>query len=211
MHKTLLKALNNRYATKLFDSEKRISNLDLETIIESVRLTPTAFGLQLMKLVIVENKNTRQELLKHSYDQKQIVDASHLLILCKEAKFEKKHIEEYIQNISETRNVNIRDLDGFKKMLINYRNSLDDSSLNEWIKNQVYIALGNLLTSCAILGIDSCPMEGFNNEKYDEILNLNELNLNSVLTIPIGYSSSNDSHLSIKKVRRLQKDFVIIK
>ena len=195
----------------MFDSEKRISNLDLETIIESVRLTPTAFGLQLMKLVIVENKNTRQELLKHSYDQKQIVDASHLLILCKEAKFEKKHIEEYIQNISETRNVNIRDLDGFKKMLINYRNSLDDSSLNEWIKNQVYIALGNLLTSCAILGIDSCPMEGFNNEKYDEILNLNELNLNSVLTIPIGYSSSNDSHLSIKKVRRLQKDFVIIK
>jgi nitroreductase/dihydropteridine reductase len=211
MQQTLLKALNKRYATKLFNPEKKINAIDLETIIESVRLTPTSYGLQLMKLVVVENKELREELLLHSYNQRQVVEASHLLILCRESKFSEVHIEDYIRNISKTRDINIKDLNGFKEMLFNYKNSLTDAATLEWINNQIYIALGNLLTSCAIIGIDTCPMEGFNPKKYDEILNLNKLNLNAVLTIPIGYSSSKDPYLSMKKVRRLKKDFLIIK
>ena len=161
MHKTLLKALNQRYATKQFDSDKKISQKDLDTLIESIRLTPTSYGLQLMKVVVVEDKKTREELLKHSYHQHQIVDASHLIILCREKTFEISHINEYISNISTIRNINIEELEGFKKMLFSFKNSLTPEKQINWLNNQIYIALGNLLTSCAILDIDSCPMEGF--------------------------------------------------
>lgn len=211
MHKTLLKVLNQRYATKQFDSDKKISETDLETLLESLRLTPTSFGLQLMKVIVVENKDTRVELLKHSYNQRQVVDASHLLVLCRESSFKESHINDYISNISSTRNTNIDKLDGFKEMLINFKDSISEEKQITWMNNQIYIALGNLLTSCAILGLDSCPMEGFITEKYDSVLNLTNDNLNAVLVIPVGYASENDTYKTLKKVRREKNDFVVVK
>ncbi len=211
MHKTLLRALNNRYATKQFDTEKKVSQQDIDTILESLRLTPTSFGLQLMKVIVVENKITRQELLTHSYNQNQVVDASHLLVLCREKSFLDKHIDDYISNISSTREIELNNLAGFKTMLQNFKESTSREEQINWMNNQIYIALGNLLTSCAILGIDSCPMEGFVTEKYNTVLNLTNDQLEAVLTIPIGYSSPNDSYKSLKKVRRKKNDFVIVK
>jgi len=211
MHKTLLNALQNRYATKLFDANKKISQQDLNTILESLRLTPTAFGLQLMKVIVVENKSLRKQLLKHSFNQNQIVDASHLLVLCREEKFDNHHIDTYIHNLCDCRNQNITDLDGFKKMLLNYKNNLSIKETENWMKHQVYLALGNLLTSCALLNIDSCPMEGFIPESYNKILNLVKIGLSPVLVVPIGYSSENDKYKMLKKVRKSKNDFVIVK
>tara|TARA_B100000809_G_scaffold243218_1_gene268023 strand:- start:767 stop:1402 length:636 start_codon:yes stop_codon:yes gene_type:complete len=211
MHKTLLQALNNRYATKKFNSTKKISNRDFETLIESLRLTPTSYGLQLMKVVVVENKKIREELLKYSYNQKQVVDASHLIVLCREKSFDDIHISDYISNISTTRNIELEKLDGFKTMLSSFKESTSEKEQINWMNNQIYIALGNLLTSCAILGIDSCPMEGFQVKKYNSVLNLTNDGLEAVLTIPIGYSSSEDTYKDVKKVRRTTNDFLIVK
>ena len=211
MHKTLLDSLKKRYATKLFDNSKKISPQDLETILESLRLTPTAFGLQLMKVVVVENKDLRKQLLPYSFNQNQIVDASHLLVLCREEKFDDRHIDNYIQNLCDCRNQKFSDLEGFKSMLLNYKVNLTTHEIENWMTNQVYLSLGNLLTSCALLNIDTCPMEGFIPQKYNEILNLSKIGLSSVLVIPIGYSSKNDKYKSVKKVRRSKNNFVIVK
>ena len=211
MHKTLLEALNNRYATKLFNSTKKISDQDLDTLLEAIRLTPTAFGLQLMKVVVVENKDLRQELLQHSFNQKQVIDASHLLVLCRETEFSTKHINDYISNVSSCRNQSIEKLDGFKKMLMGYKNNLTIEQTEHWMKHQVYIALGNLLTACALLNIDACPMEGFLTDEYDKVLNLTNLGLTSVLVIPVGFSLKSDPYKTNKKVRKAKNDFVIMK
>ncbi|HIP35501.1 MAG TPA: NAD(P)H-dependent oxidoreductase [Crocinitomix sp.] len=213
MNTTLIKALKKRYATKQFDASKKISEKDLQTIIEAVRLTPTSYGLQLMKLVVVKDATLRQTLLKYSYNQNQVVDASHLLVLCNEKEFNLKHIDDYIKTIAETRNLDIegKQLQGFKKTLQNFKNSQTKESIYNWMKNQQYIALGNLLTSCALLGIDACPMEGFIPEKYDEILELDKENLQAVLVIPIGYASDKDKNKTLKKVRRSTNEFVVYK
>ena len=210
MGKNIIESLNNRYATKIFDTNKRITQDHLNIIVEAVRLTPTSFGLQLMKLVIVENKDLRKELLLHSFGQNQVVDASHLIILCREKIANKSHISDYISNVATTRNLSIDSLNNFKNMMENYVFSMSDSDRNEWMNKQVYIALGNLLTTCAILKIDSCPMEGFKPNEYSKTLSLEEKNLEAVLVIPVGYRSENDKNAIAKKVRRLESEFKII-
>jgi nitroreductase len=213
MNQTLIEALNKRYATKLFDNTKIISPKNLETIIEAARLTPTSYGLQLMKIVVVKNPVIRQNLLEHSYNQKQIVDASHLLVLCTHSSFNTKHIDDYINNIAKTRaqDSNSKQLQGFKQMLEGFRQNSNSEKLEKWMKNQQHIVLGNLLTCCALLDIDACPMEGFVPHKYDEILELEKENLKSVLVVPIGYASENDKYKTLKKVRLATSDFVIYK
>jgi len=213
MNHTLIKALNKRYATKLFDKTKKVSSSDLETLLDVARLTPTSYGLQLMKIVVVNDDETRQKLLEQSYGQKQVVDASHLLVLCSNASFDSQHINDYIENIAFTReqDINGKQLQGFKGMLEAFRNNSKPNTLDHWMKNQQYIVLGNLLSACALLNIDACPMEGFVPHKYDEILELDKDNLKSVLVLPIGYSSSEDKYKHQKKVRLALKDFVIYK
>ncbi len=209
MRDQLINALNARYATKVFDGSKKISEADLNALIEAVRLTPTSYGLQLMKTVLVEDKKLRKALLKHSFGQEQVVDASHLMVLCREKIVDKSHIGDYIQNIATTRNLEVEHLAGFERMMNNSILPLPENEQNAWMDNQVYIALGNLLTACAILGVDACPMEGFVANKYNELLGLDELNLAAVLVVPIGYRSATDKNAKIKKVRRPNEQFLV--
>ncbi len=211
MNKLIEESLQKRYATKMFDSTKKINQKDIDTLIESIRLAPSSYGLQLMKLVIVENVEIRKELLKHSYHQNQIVDASHLFILCTEREFLQEHIEEYVENISKIRNIDKNDLSGYKSLLEKTKDSYSYSEAKNWMEKQVYIALGNLLTTCALLSIDACPIEGFENLKYDEILGLNNEGLHSIIVVPVGKSHELDKYKTLKKVRRPKKDFVIVK
>ncbi len=160
-------------------------------------------------MVVVETPAIRAQLFEHSFNQHQVKDASHLLVLCREKIIEESHINAYISTIANTRETPIERLDGFKNMLINSVLSMSDEHSKIWMDKQVYIALGNLLTSCATLNIDSCPMEGFDMEAYDDILRLDTLNLTSILTIPVGYRSEDDKNASVKKVRRAATDFII--
>ena len=209
METNLLNSLQSRYAVKKFDSTKKLTDEQLNEVIEAARLTATSFGIQLMKLVLVENKELREKLVDCSFGQRQVVDASHLLVLCRERDLDLDHIEEYIQNISKTRNVEEDTLSGFKnamsKSILTKRK--EDQIL--WMDKQIYIALGNLLTVCAVMGIGACPMEGFIPDEYDEILGLADQNLASVLVLPIGFGAADDPNATRKKVRRTEEQFVV--
>ena len=209
MDKVLINALNNRYATKKFNPDKKVLPKDLDAILEAIRLTPTSYGLQLMKVVVVENKALRELLLGESFGQNQIVEASHVLVLCREKNVDENHIQAYISNIAITRESPTENLEGFKNMMVNSILGMSQTDQIEWMDKQVYIALGNLLTACALLGIDSCPMEGFKVDGYDKILELGKMNLTANLVIPIGYRSDTDKNAKIKKVRRSKDDFII--
>ncbi|MGB1103581.1 MAG: NAD(P)H-dependent oxidoreductase [Crocinitomicaceae bacterium] len=205
----LIKALNSRYATKKFDPTKKLSDEVVNQVIEAARLTPTSYGMQLMKLVVVENPKLRELLVSASFGQNQVKDSSHLLVLCREKEVEQIHIDNYISNIAETREQEFDQLSGFKNALEKSILTKSAEQNGDWMNRQVYIALGNILTSCAVLGIDSCPMEGFVPEEYDRILNLEDKGLKSVLVIPIGFRAADDYNAKNKKVRRSTADFLV--
>lgn len=209
MSNQLINALSERYAVKKFDPNKKLSNEQLDTLIEATRLTATSYGLQLMKLILVESKEIREKLVECSFGQRQVADASHLLVLCREKDIDLDHIQEYIDNISATRKVEGEKLDDFKNMMS--RTILTKSKTDQeiWMDKQIYIALGNLLTSCAVMGVGACPMEGFIPDEYDEVLGLADKNLASVLVLPIGFAAEDDPNAKNKKVRRTEEQFVI--
>ncbi len=209
MNKTIIDALNYRYATKKFDPTKKLDNEQIDALIETARLTATSYGMQLMKLVVVENQDIKDKLVEASYGQKQVSDASQVLVLCREKNFDESLIQGYINNIAQIRAVELDKLEGFKNAMSGNLLNKPKSELEVWMNNQVYITLGKLMMTCALLKIDSCPMEGFQPDKYDKILNLSEKNLTAVLVLPVGYRSEEDKNSKAKKVRRLQEDFLI--
>ena len=141
-------------------------------------LTATSYGLQPYKLVVLSNKKTQNQLVKHSWNQQQIGQASHLFIITVPKQISTIEVDEYFKLVQEIRNTPDNIIEPFKKMLSNSISNKSDEELFHWMKNQAYLALGNLMTVAANEKIDSCPMEGFSPEKYDEVLGLDSLNLN---------------------------------
>ena len=207
--KNIIEALNWRYATKKFDPTKKLNESQVNDLLEAVRLTATSYGLQAMKAVLVNDAAKREELVEYSFGQKQVKDASHLIVLCREKELKLEHVQGYMEDISALRGTPIDKLDGFKNMIVNSILTKDVEDQEEWMNKQVYIALGQLLTACAALNIDSCPMEGFLPKEYDRVLGLAEMNLASVLVIPVGYRAEDDANASNKKVRRSKEKFVV--
>ena len=202
----IIESMNWRYATKKFDPEKKISENDLAIIKESLRLTASSYGLQPIKFLFVSDPEIREQLVVASYGQRQVAEASHLLVICVTDELGEKEIEEYMHLISKTRGIDPDKLTGFSKMINNSTKYMEPEQLRQWIASQAYIALGQLLLTCATLRIDSTPMEGFIKEEYDRILNLKEKNLRSVLVCPIGYRHSEDPNLTREKVRKSTDD-----
>lgn len=207
----LLQKLQWRYATKQFDTTKKISDETLNVLLESMRLSPSSFGLQWRWFVVVTDQETRQKLLPYTRGQSQVVDASHLLVLCRRTDVDSDFVHRYLQNLATARGVEIDKLDGHKNMLLWFLEGKNDLQLNEWLSKQAYIPLGFLLSACAMLGVDSCPMEGFDPAKYNEILGLAEHNLASCTVVPIGYRSSDDKYASMTKARFATEDLIVYK
>jgi nitroreductase len=201
----IIEDLNWRYATKKFDQTKKIAFEDLETIKESLRLTPSSYGLQPIKYVFIEDSDLRKELREKSFNQSQITDASHLLVICSMRKITEEYIDNYIQNMANIRSVSIDSISGFGNYIKREILPLEKEKVAEWNAKQAYIALGQLLHTCATLRIDATPMEGFQKEAYDEILKLKHQGLQSVLVCPMGYRSEEDPNQALKKVRRSQE------
>jgi len=198
-----------RYAVKKFDQNKSLTEAQISILKEVFNLTATSYGLQPVKLVVVKNKEIQQRLVAHSWNQQQVVDASHLLVLCVQNELTSEDIESYFNLVKSTRNTSDEIIDPFKSFLKDTMNSKSKEEIYSWAKNQAYIALGNLMTVAANERIDSCPMEGFTPEKYDEILNLKSHNLTSVLVIPVGFRAEDDYMKDLKKVRRKTSEVVI--
>lgn len=204
-----IESLEWRYAVKKFDNKKTISKNQIETLKRAFNLTATSYGLQPLKLIIINNKKIQKELLLHSWNQPQVVDASHLLIICIPKNYDKKEVENYFNLVQKIRNTEDKIINPFKEFLTTTIENKTQEELFSWNKNQAYLALGNLLTVCALEKIDSCPMEGFIPEKYDEILKLDEHNLTSTLVLPVGFRAEDDYMKDLKKVRKNVNEVVI--
>ncbi|WP_338409663.1 NAD(P)H-dependent oxidoreductase [uncultured Flavobacterium sp.] len=201
-----------RYATKKFDATKKISTEDLGVLKEAVQLSTSSYGLQPYKVLIIENPEIRAQLKPFSWGQSQIVDASHLFVFVNVVDLQENHITDYLTHFALTRGLKIDDLKGYADMMnTNIVNGLSVEQKTIWTAKQTYLALGNLINAAAELKIDVTPMEGFDAEKYNEILGLNALGLNAVLVAPIGYRHEEDNTQHYPKVRKpIDKLFITI-
>ena len=198
----IIKQLKWRYATKEFDSSKKITQNQINTLKEAFNLTATSFGLQTIALVIVENATLRKPLLPYAYNQNQVLDASHLLIICIQNDISKNDITSYYNNIKKIRNTPNKILKPYQDTLTKTITKMSIPERQQWSKNQAYIALGNLMTVCAVEAIDACPMEGFMPDEFDKHLELDKRGLKSVLLLPVGIRASTDMFSEFKKVRK---------
>ena len=205
----IIDSLKWRYAVKKFDTNKNLSEIQIETLKEAFNLTATSYGLQPLKLVIIKNKKIQEKLVPFSWNQQQILQASHLLVICVKDNYTTKEVENYFNLVQKIRNTPDEVINPFKKFLTAEIAKKTQEELYVLNKNQAYIALGNLLTVCALQQIDSCPMEGFTPDKYDKILDLTKDNLKSVLVLPVGFRASDDYMKDLTKVRKNISDSII--
>lgn len=200
---------NWRYATKKFDTTKKVSSEDLATLKEAIRLSASSFGLQLYKVIIVENPALRAELQPASWGQTQIVDASHLIVFANQTQVDATDVDKYINNVSTTRNIPVEALTGYGDYMKGAVGNMPDEVKPIWTAKQTYIALSNLLNAAAELKIDVTPMEGFIPAQYNEILGLDKLNLNAALVAAVGYRHADDETQHYAKVRKSNEDLFL--
>jgi len=198
---TVLAALHWRYAVKKFDPAKKIP-ADLWTAMEqSLVLSPSSYGLQPWKFVVVETQSVREQLLPHSWGQKQIVDASHLVVFALKKDTGPADAERLVARSVEMRKLPPTALDGYKKVMVGSLTGKPAADIDVWMSRQVFIALGVFLMTAAMLGVDACPMEGFVPEKYDEVLGLTAKGYASRVVATAGYRAADDANATLAKVR----------
>ncbi|WP_430929063.1 NAD(P)H-dependent oxidoreductase [Polaribacter marinivivus] len=205
----VIESLEWRYAVKKFDADKSLTENQITTLKKAFNLTATSYGLQPLKLVVIKNKDIQKELVAHSWNQPQVLEASHLLVICIQKTYDKEEVTKYFNLVQKIRNTPDAIINPFKKFLTQEIEKKTQEELLAWNKNQAYLALGNLLTVCASLQIDACPMEGFIPEKYDEVLELDKHNLTSTLVLPVGYRANDDYMKDLKKVRKNLEEVVL--
>jgi nitroreductase / dihydropteridine reductase len=205
----IVEALEWRYAVKKFDENEILTENSISRISKALSLTATSMGMQLLEFVIVKDEVVKNSLVEACYNQNQVSTCSHLIVLARKNAVDQGFIDAYIDRIAE-----VKQLEKSSPQLTNFSNMVGGTLRMEkekqirWMENQVYIALGNLLTVCAAEKIDACPMEGFNPEKIDELLNLEAKGLKSVLLCPIGIRAKDDKYAKMPKVRRPIKDTI---
>ncbi len=197
----LLSHLKWRYAVKKFDPNRTVSPEDWAALEESLILSPSSFGLQPWKFFVVKTPELREKLLEFSWGQKQVVDASHLVVLGLKTDVDEAYIDKYVELTATLRSMDVADLAPFAKVIKGFMGRMGPDDIKAWAKLQVYIALGQLMTSAAHLGIDACPMEGFVPAKYDEVLGLPEKGFSAAVVCPVGYRDESDPYASYPKVR----------
>lgn len=200
-----------RYATKKFDPTRKISPEVWAVLEESLRLAPSSFGLQPWRFIVVNNPAIRAQLVEHSWGQKQVVDASHLVVLALQKDISAQDVDRYINYMAKVQGTPIENLQGFGNVIKGFLTQPPyPLNLEEWAARQVYLALGQLMTTAAFLGIDTCPMEGFIPAKYDEILGLNSTAYRSVVVCPVGYRAVDDKNAQRPKVRYEKSDVFMV-
>lgn len=206
---TVVKQLQWRYAVKKFDPTRRIAESDWRTLEEALVLTPSSFGLQPWKFIVVTNAALKEQLMSASWNQRQLADASHAVVFAIRRDLSAEDIDRYVRRTAEVRGVSEESLAGFRKMMVGSltvpRAGFD---VNHWASNQVYIALGNFMTSAAMLGIDTCPMEGIEPAKYDEILGLSKEGYATTVVATAGCRAVDDKYATFPKVRFAAEDVI---
>jgi len=202
-------ALNWRYAVKAFDAARQIEPSTWAALENSLVMSPSSYGLQPWKFLVVGDASIRSELRPHSWNQSQITDCSHLVVLLKKRTITASDADRLIEAIAQARGIETSVLAGYRQMIqVDLIDGPRSQIIGQWAANQVYIALGNLLTSAALLGVDTCAIEGFSPADYDRILGLENSDYQSCVVCACGYRSGEDKYASLAKVRYAATDLI---
>ncbi|HYD01960.1 MAG TPA: NAD(P)H-dependent oxidoreductase [Phycisphaerales bacterium] len=191
----ILEQLRWRYATKKFDASRKIPPDLWRAIEEAIVLAPSSYGLQPWKFLVIDTPSIRARLREASWNQPQITDASHLVVFCRRTSLDEAYVHRYVEHMARTRNQQPEQLTGFRDMVLGKVRSLSGlppEAADTYTRTQTYIALGFGLASAAMLGVDACPMEGFDAARYDEILGLRDANLRATVVGAFGYRMHDD-------------------
>ncbi|MEM9089801.1 MAG: NAD(P)H-dependent oxidoreductase [Cyanobacteria bacterium P01_F01_bin.53] len=198
----VIQKLHWRYATANFASNKKIPEDVWHALEQSLVLAPSCYGLQPWKFVVVRNQALRHQLVKHAFNQAKIVESSHLVVLAIKTNINVSDVAPYIDRVAQVRQVPVSKLEKFSDAIKNYLTSPPfPLQPDKWSAKQVYLALGFFLYSAAMLGIDTCPIEGFVPSQFDDVLGLSEQGYSAVVLCTAGYRSENDRSAALPKVR----------
>lgn len=204
--KEIKEAYNWRYATKRFDANRKLSNEQVETLINAAQMAPSSYGLQPFEIMVVENDDLRKQLKEAAYGQQQLTEASHVMVFAANKTVDEALVDSFMQRVAKSRGQSMESLKDFRAMLLGSVSGKSEQEKFQWAARQAYIALGFLLATAAIEGIDACPMEGFNNAEFDRILNLEQKGLKSVVMATVGFRSADDKYAALPKVRKTQDE-----
>jgi nitroreductase len=207
---TILQALQFRYATKKFDPTKKITQADWSVLEASLILSPSSYGLEPWKFHVIENPQIRERLKEASFNQTQVADASHYVVLTFKESISPADISEFIARVSSTRGVPSEALEAYRKMIEgDLVHGPRSQVIETWSQRQSYIAFGFTLLTAALLGIDTCALEGIIPGHYDEILGLKGTGYKTVAGLALGYRHADDKYASAKKVRKPAKEVMV--
>ena len=199
---TLLAQLNWRYAVKKFDATRKIAPELWSALEQALVLTPSSFGLQPWKFFVVTDAAVKQQLVPVSWGQTQPADCSHHVVFAVRKALAEKEVDHLIGSTVATRGGTAESLKAYRDIMAGFAGkAAQEGWLREWAVRQVYIALGNFMTSAAMLGVDTCPMEGISPADYDKILGLEGTEFETVVACAAGYRAGDDKYASAPKVR----------
>lgn len=197
-----LEALSRRYSVKKFNPEKIVPQETLLNILEAGKLTASSLGLQPYEIIIVESKEMREKLIPAFYNPSQISTCSHLIVIISKKTIDERYIQNYFKHISDVRSIPMDDLIPFKNSISNHIEQKNEDEVFNWAEKQSYIVLANLMYAAAMEEVDTCPMEGFKQDKIDEILGIDIDKEKVTVTLALGYRSEDDDFQHLKKIRK---------
>jgi nitroreductase len=199
-NETIVRQLNWRYATKRFDANRKVQAPDWKTLEQALVLSPSSYGLQPWKFFVVDDPAVRAKLREVAWNQSQVTDASHLVVFAVKREFTAADVDRFVERIAAVRGQTVESLADYRAAMLGSVNRPAEQVRN-WAQRQVYLALGNLLNTAAMLGVDACPMEGFDNAKVDQILGLADKGYHALAFAAVGYRSADDQYAKLPKVR----------
>lgn len=204
-----LNKLQWRYATKRFDKSRKLNSTQVDNLLQAANLAPTSYGLQPFAIAMVTDDKVKEKLSPAAFNQPQVTEASHLFIFSARTDLTDRDVEQYIERIANTRGIPKESLADFDQTMKGTIKNLQPEQRFQWAARQAYISLGMLLSAAALQDIDACPMEGFNNDQFDEILGLKEKGFSTLAMVAAGYRSAEDEYQHYKKVRKSLDEFVL--
>ena len=204
----IITALKWRYATKAYDTTKKLTDEELQTVLESARLAPSSLGIEAWKFIVVENADLRAKIRAAGWGQPAFTDASHLVIVARRTDVRENILRELMERVMKTTGAPEAALDGYKKMVEGAIAGRDDAALDSWVAHQAYIPLGIMVETAALLNVDATPMEGFDMKAVDEILGLSAQHLAATAAVALGHRAEGDEYAARPKVRRSAEEVI---
>lgn len=206
---TLLESQKQRYATKKFDPTKKIDETTWAALEDTLVLSPSSFGLQPWKFIVVDSPEIREQLVPLAWGQKQVVEASHLVVFAVRHPLTPQDVRRFMEKTGELHGKPVESMAGYENVINGFIEKLpSDHHARAWSERQVYLAFGNFMTSAALLGVDTCPMEGLDPAGFDKVLGLEGTGYFTVAACPAGYRSEDDKYAKLPKVRFEKKDVI---